>query len=227
MARGGRSRSRSGDQRRRRAKKPAEMPICPPSSESSPAPGLGGRALIFHGLALGAAAAAAAAAAYLYRRPGGFRGRAVGIIPARFASSRFEGKPLAPILGKPMIQVGPDSRPTAYATRLICAFASRVETGSESASGKLVLRNSSEEMESVMKTREMSSIRVFSLRFAAAAAVPVASSSSGCNFTTVVGSSSSSSDLLSFQLDSIIGNCSFRYVRHGRTRQDLRYSSTC
>ncbi|XP_052157513.1 3-deoxy-manno-octulosonate cytidylyltransferase [Oryza glaberrima] len=80
------------------------MPICPPSSESSPAPGLGGRALIFHGLALGAAAAAAAAAAYLYRRPGRFRGRAVGIIPARFASSRFEGKPLAPILGKPMIQ---------------------------------------------------------------------------------------------------------------------------
>uniref|UniRef100_A0A0E0L5Q1 3-deoxy-manno-octulosonate cytidylyltransferase n=1 Tax=Oryza punctata TaxID=4537 RepID=A0A0E0L5Q1_ORYPU len=80
------------------------MPICPPSSDSSSPPGLGGRTLIFHGLALGAAAAAAAAAAYLYRRPGGFRSRAVGIIPARFASSRFEGKPLAPILGKPMIQ---------------------------------------------------------------------------------------------------------------------------
>ncbi|GJN15212.1 hypothetical protein PR202_gb02106 [Eleusine coracana subsp. coracana] len=44
------------------------------------------------------------AAAFLYRRPAGFRSRAVGIIPARFASSRFEGKPLAPILGKPMIQ---------------------------------------------------------------------------------------------------------------------------
>ena len=29
--------------------------------------------------------------------------RVVGIIPARFASTRFEGKPLAPILGKPMI----------------------------------------------------------------------------------------------------------------------------
>lgn len=226
MARGGRSRSRSGDQRRRRAKKPAEMPICPPSSEPSPAPGLGARVdLPRVGPRRGGGGCGGRG--LLYRRPGGFRGRAVGIIPARFASSRFEGKPLAPILGKPMIQVGPDSRPTAYATRLICAFASRVETGSESASGKLVLRNSSEEMESVMKTREMSSIRVFSLRFAAAAAVPVASSSSGCNFTTVVGSSSSSSDLLSFQLDSIIGNCSFRYVRHGRTRQDLRYSSTC
>jgi len=30
--------------------------------------------------------------------------KAVGIIPARFASSRFPGKPLAPILGKPMLQ---------------------------------------------------------------------------------------------------------------------------
>ena len=33
------------------------------------------------------------------------RTRAVGIIPARYLSSRFEGKPLALILGKPMIQV--------------------------------------------------------------------------------------------------------------------------
>ena len=33
------------------------------------------------------------------------RTRAVGIIPARYQSSRFEGKPLALILGKPMIQV--------------------------------------------------------------------------------------------------------------------------
>lgn len=30
--------------------------------------------------------------------------KSIGIIPARFASSRFEGKPLADILGKPMIQ---------------------------------------------------------------------------------------------------------------------------
>ena len=28
----------------------------------------------------------------------------VGIIPARYASTRFPGKPLADILGKPMIQ---------------------------------------------------------------------------------------------------------------------------
>lgn len=30
--------------------------------------------------------------------------RAIGIIPARFASTRFPGKPLAPIAGKPLIQ---------------------------------------------------------------------------------------------------------------------------
>ena len=30
--------------------------------------------------------------------------KSIGIIPARYASSRFEGKPLADILGKPMIQ---------------------------------------------------------------------------------------------------------------------------
>ncbi len=30
--------------------------------------------------------------------------RIIGVIPARFGSTRFEGKPLAPILGKPMLQ---------------------------------------------------------------------------------------------------------------------------
>jgi len=30
--------------------------------------------------------------------------RAVGVIPARFAASRFPGKPLAPIAGKPLVQ---------------------------------------------------------------------------------------------------------------------------
>jgi hypothetical protein len=78
------------------------MPICAPASDASAA---GTRTWIFHGLALGAAAVAAAAAAYVYRRPAEFRARAVGVIPARFASSRFDGKPLALILGKPMIQV--------------------------------------------------------------------------------------------------------------------------
>lgn len=51
----------------------------------------------------GAIAAAIGAGAYLvrYRK---FRSQVVGIIPARYASSRFEGKPLVNILGKPMIQ---------------------------------------------------------------------------------------------------------------------------
>ncbi|CAD6332867.1 unnamed protein product [Miscanthus lutarioriparius] len=57
------------------------MPICAPSSDSSSSSGSGSRVWVLHGLALGAAAAAAAAA-YLYRRPSGFRSRAVGIIPA-------------------------------------------------------------------------------------------------------------------------------------------------
>ena len=32
------------------------------------------------------------------------QGKILGIIPARWASSRFPGKPLHPIAGKPMIQ---------------------------------------------------------------------------------------------------------------------------
>ena len=31
-------------------------------------------------------------------------GRAIAVIPARFASTRFPGKPLTPLLGKPMVQ---------------------------------------------------------------------------------------------------------------------------
>jgi 3-deoxy-manno-octulosonate cytidylyltransferase (CMP-KDO synthetase) len=72
------------------------MQISAPSSNSSPSSGSGARLWVLHGLALGT---------YLYRWPSGFRSRAVGIIPARFASTRFEGKPLVHILGKPMIQV--------------------------------------------------------------------------------------------------------------------------
>ncbi|KAL1537882.1 3-deoxy-manno-octulosonate cytidylyltransferase [Salvia divinorum] len=80
------------------------MPICDPSSSST---GAGSTKLwIIHGVAVGAAAALALGAHYymFYRRSGEFRSRVIGIIPARFASSRFEGKPLVNILGKPMIQ---------------------------------------------------------------------------------------------------------------------------
>ncbi|CAI9754983.1 unnamed protein product [Fraxinus pennsylvanica] len=84
------------------------MGICTPSfSDSSSGSGAAStKSWIIHGLAVGAAAAVALGAhAYLYyRRSGRFRSRVVGIIPARFASSRFQGKPLVHILGKPMIQ---------------------------------------------------------------------------------------------------------------------------
>ncbi|CAL9084348.1 unnamed protein product [Musa textilis] len=59
-------------------------------------------------LGVAAAVAAGAHAAARYRvLPwlGKYRSWVVGIIPARFASSRFPGKPLVRILGKPMIQV--------------------------------------------------------------------------------------------------------------------------
>ncbi|URD96126.1 Cytidylyltransferase [Musa troglodytarum] len=59
-------------------------------------------------LGVAAAVAAGAHAAARYRvLPwlGNYRSWVVGIIPARFASSRFPGKPLVRILGKPMIQV--------------------------------------------------------------------------------------------------------------------------
>ncbi|RWW51145.1 hypothetical protein BHE74_00042540 [Ensete ventricosum] len=78
------------------------MAICAPSSSDSSS---GSRAWVVHAALLGAAIAAAAGAHfYLRRHSSEFRSRVVGIIPARFASSRFQGKPLAQILGKPMIQ---------------------------------------------------------------------------------------------------------------------------
>ncbi|XP_057498338.1 3-deoxy-manno-octulosonate cytidylyltransferase, mitochondrial-like [Actinidia eriantha] len=61
------------------------------------------RGLVTAGATL-AAAAAGAYVAFSLRRSARFRRQVVGIIPARYASSRFQGKPLIPILGKPMIQ---------------------------------------------------------------------------------------------------------------------------
>ncbi|KAF9666782.1 hypothetical protein SADUNF_Sadunf16G0264400 [Salix dunnii] len=78
------------------------MSMCSSSSVS-----LSTKSWIVHSIVAGAAIAAAiGAGAYLgrYRK---FRSRVVGIIPARYASSRFEGKPLVNILGKPMIQGDP------------------------------------------------------------------------------------------------------------------------
>ncbi|XP_010479831.1 PREDICTED: 3-deoxy-manno-octulosonate cytidylyltransferase, mitochondrial [Camelina sativa] len=59
---------------------------------------------IVNGILAGAAIAAAIGAHAYLGRSRKFRSRVVGIIPARYASSRFEGKPLVQILGKPMIQ---------------------------------------------------------------------------------------------------------------------------
>lgn len=63
------------------------------------------KAWLIHGIVAGAAVAAAIGARFYLGQSRTFRSRVVGIIPARFASSRFEGKPLVQILGKPMIQV--------------------------------------------------------------------------------------------------------------------------
>ncbi|KAM7491834.1 hypothetical protein LguiA_034755 [Lonicera macranthoides] len=81
------------------------MSICTSSSSGSSSSSTA-KAWIVHGLAAGAAVAVAIGAhAYMYLlRPTKFRSRVVGIIPARMASSRFHGKPLIQILGKPMIQ---------------------------------------------------------------------------------------------------------------------------
>ncbi|XP_010092511.2 3-deoxy-manno-octulosonate cytidylyltransferase, mitochondrial [Morus notabilis] len=64
----------------------------------------GTKAWLVHGIVAGAAVAAAIGARFYLGKSRNFRSRVVGIIPARFASSRLEGKPLVQILGKPMIQ---------------------------------------------------------------------------------------------------------------------------
>ncbi|ONI10426.1 hypothetical protein PRUPE_4G047000 [Prunus persica] len=76
-----------------------------PSSSSSVSDGTN-RSWLAQGLLAGSAVAAAAVAYTVIsrRRSARLRSHVLGIIPARFASSRFPGKPLVPILGKPMIQ---------------------------------------------------------------------------------------------------------------------------
>ncbi|CAN0876064.1 3-deoxy-manno-octulosonate cytidylyltransferase, mitochondrial, partial [Linum grandiflorum] len=77
--------------------KPIFSPSSPESSSSH-------KVWIVRGILAGAAIAAALAARTYLGGSRKFRSRVVGIIPARFASSRFPGKPLVQILGKPMIQ---------------------------------------------------------------------------------------------------------------------------
>uniref|UniRef100_A0A1J3IRN6 3-deoxy-manno-octulosonate cytidylyltransferase n=1 Tax=Noccaea caerulescens TaxID=107243 RepID=A0A1J3IRN6_NOCCA len=77
------------------------MAACSSSSSSSSS---SQKTWIVHGILAGTAIAAAIGARAYLGRSRKFRSRVVGIIPARYASSRFEGKPLVQILGKPMIQ---------------------------------------------------------------------------------------------------------------------------
>lgn len=76
------------------------MSVCKSSDSSSSSSS--NKSWIVHSLLVGAAVAVAVGAHL--RRSSRFRSRVVGIIPARYASTRFEGKPLVQILGKPMIQ---------------------------------------------------------------------------------------------------------------------------
>ncbi|XP_050219495.1 3-deoxy-manno-octulosonate cytidylyltransferase, mitochondrial [Mercurialis annua] len=79
------------------------MSIC--SSDSSSSSGSSSaKTWILHSIVAGAAIAVAIGARTYLTRSKKFRSRVIGIIPARFASSRFQGKPLVHILGKPMIQ---------------------------------------------------------------------------------------------------------------------------
>ncbi|KAK8579221.1 hypothetical protein V6N13_142438 [Hibiscus sabdariffa] len=78
------------------------MSMC--SSSSSSLSSSTAKAWIVHTILAGTALAVAIGARCYLGRARKFRTRVVGIIPARYASSRFEGKPLVHILGKPMIQ---------------------------------------------------------------------------------------------------------------------------
>ncbi|ESW05170.1 hypothetical protein PHAVU_011G157900 [Phaseolus vulgaris] len=84
------------------------MAPCSSSSSSSSTASFGSsttaKTWIVHGIVAGVAIAAAVGARAYMTRFSKFRSRVVGIIPARYASSRFQGKPLVQILGKPMIQ---------------------------------------------------------------------------------------------------------------------------
>ncbi|KAI3753764.1 hypothetical protein L2E82_25826 [Cichorium intybus] len=74
------------------------------AGSSRPEIGMSTKSWVLHGVAVAAALVGAHAYFYYRRSATMFRSRVVGIIPARFASSRFQGKPLIEILGKPMIQ---------------------------------------------------------------------------------------------------------------------------
>jgi len=67
--------------------------------------------------------------------------RAVGVIPARYASTRFPGKPLCPILGKPMLQWVYEraSRARGLDAILVATDDKRIERVARSFGGEVVM----------------------------------------------------------------------------------------
>jgi 3-deoxy-manno-octulosonate cytidylyltransferase (CMP-KDO synthetase) len=67
--------------------------------------------------------------------------RALAVIPARYASTRFPGKPLAPILGKPMIQwvVEGAARVRGVQAVLVATDDERIRSAVEAFGGRAVL----------------------------------------------------------------------------------------
>ncbi|CAI0378416.1 unnamed protein product [Linum tenue] len=80
------------------------MDVRPCRSSSSSGSSSSSKLWIVQGIVASAVIVAGLAARTYLGGSRKFRSRVVGIIPARFASSRFPGKPLVQILGKPMIQ---------------------------------------------------------------------------------------------------------------------------
>jgi 3-deoxy-manno-octulosonate cytidylyltransferase (CMP-KDO synthetase) len=70
---------------------------------------------------------------------------AIGVIPARYASTRFPGKPLCPILGKPMIQWVCEraSRARGLDAVLVATDDERIERAVRSFGGEVVMTPSS------------------------------------------------------------------------------------
>ena len=99
-----------------------------------------------------AAVAAAAAAAQAYRlaracwkvSSGTSRSRVLGVIPARYASSRFPGKPLAMIAGKPMIvRTYEQAKKASTLTRLVVATDdARIKAACEAVGAEVVMTDS-------------------------------------------------------------------------------------
>ena len=84
------------------------------------------------------------AVAYLRASSSNSRSRVLGVIPARYASSRFPGKPLVPIAGKPMIvRTFEQAKKANTLTRLVVATDDlRIKAACEAAGAEVVMTDS-------------------------------------------------------------------------------------